>query len=204
MKGRGKIKGWITKNGVHIPIYENYTVRKGVEPEEVKARFKSNKAKSKQDRQQAMRNEIEKDIKSKMETHWKWAGDDKERFATSDTKRMMEKVDTILDHFKDKNMIEPSKDYDREIVWRFSGKDRQTGKHAGFEFDSYPRESDARETLSGNGYNVSNGLILPKPMFNYLMDYTNVTDSDIAAAKAVMKAALKEYKGNKGIRRGKK
>lgn len=204
MKGQGKIKGWITKNGVHIPIYENYTVRKGVEPEEVKARFKSNKAKSKQDRQQAMRNEIEKDIKSKMETHWKWAGDDKERFATSDTKQMMEKVDTILDHFKDKNMIEPSKDYDREIVWRFSGKDKQTGKHAGFEFDSYPRESDAREALSGNGYNVSNGLILPKPMFNYLMDYTNVTDSDIAAAKAVMKAALKEYKGNKGIRRGKK
>lgn len=25
MRGKGKPKGWITRNGVHIPIYENYT-----------------------------------------------------------------------------------------------------------------------------------------------------------------------------------
>lgn len=28
MKGKGQPKGWITKNGVHIPIFENYTVVK--------------------------------------------------------------------------------------------------------------------------------------------------------------------------------
>lgn len=31
-KGKGEIQGWITKNGVHIPIYGSYTVREGHEP----------------------------------------------------------------------------------------------------------------------------------------------------------------------------
>lgn len=41
-KGKGKIKGWITKNGVHIPIYDHYTVREGHEPGEsgLKSKFK--------------------------------------------------------------------------------------------------------------------------------------------------------------------
>lgn len=40
-KGKGEIKGWFTRNGVHIPIYEKYTVREGHEPGEtgIKARF---------------------------------------------------------------------------------------------------------------------------------------------------------------------
>lgn len=36
MKGKGEPKGWITRNGVHIPIYDNYTVEKN----EPKARLK--------------------------------------------------------------------------------------------------------------------------------------------------------------------
>lgn len=42
-RGKGEIKGWITKNGVHIPIYDHYTVREGHEPENVKAKFKGKK-----------------------------------------------------------------------------------------------------------------------------------------------------------------
>lgn len=40
MKGQGKIKYWFTKNGVHVPVYEKYTTRKGVEPDSPKAKFK--------------------------------------------------------------------------------------------------------------------------------------------------------------------
>ena len=43
MKGQGKIKYWFTKNGVHVPVYEKYTTRKGVEPENVKAKFNTSK-----------------------------------------------------------------------------------------------------------------------------------------------------------------
>lgn len=49
MKGQGKIKYWFTKNGVHVPVYEKYTTRKGVEPENPKAKFKKKETKSKFD-----------------------------------------------------------------------------------------------------------------------------------------------------------
>lgn len=39
MQGKGKIKYWFTRNGVHVPVYEKYTMRKGVEPEVKKATF---------------------------------------------------------------------------------------------------------------------------------------------------------------------
>ena len=35
-KGKGEVKGRITVNGVHVPIYENYSVRGGAEPKKVK------------------------------------------------------------------------------------------------------------------------------------------------------------------------
>lgn len=44
-KGKGSIQGWITKNGVHIPIYGNYTVREGHEPTAKGAKFKGGKKK---------------------------------------------------------------------------------------------------------------------------------------------------------------
>lgn len=42
-KGKGEIKGWITKNGVHIPIYGHYSVRGGEEPKAKGAKFKGKK-----------------------------------------------------------------------------------------------------------------------------------------------------------------
>lgn len=48
-KGKGKIQGWITKNGIHIPIYEKYTVREGHEPDVKKATFKKNSSIKKED-----------------------------------------------------------------------------------------------------------------------------------------------------------
>lgn len=42
-KGKGSIQGWITKNGVHIPIYGTYTVRGGVEPKAKGSKFKRRK-----------------------------------------------------------------------------------------------------------------------------------------------------------------
>lgn len=46
-KGKGEIKGWITRNGVHIPIYGTYTVREGHEPTAKGAKFKSAKVTAK-------------------------------------------------------------------------------------------------------------------------------------------------------------
>jgi len=40
-KGKGEVQGWITRNGVHVPIYENYTVRGGAEPKSKGSKFKS-------------------------------------------------------------------------------------------------------------------------------------------------------------------
>ena len=42
-KGKGQINGWITKNGVHIPIYGHYSVRGGEEPKAKGAKFKRKK-----------------------------------------------------------------------------------------------------------------------------------------------------------------
>lgn len=39
-KGKGEVAGWITRNGVHVPIYGNYTVRGGEEPKAKGSKFK--------------------------------------------------------------------------------------------------------------------------------------------------------------------
>jgi hypothetical protein len=39
-KGKGEVQGWITRNGVHVPIYDNYTVRGGAEPKAKGSKFK--------------------------------------------------------------------------------------------------------------------------------------------------------------------
>lgn len=41
--GKGEIKGWVTRHGVHIPIYDNYSVRGGVEPKAKGSKFKKKK-----------------------------------------------------------------------------------------------------------------------------------------------------------------
>lgn len=52
-KGKGSIKGWITRNGVHIPIYGEYTVRGGVEP-----KAKGSKGWSKKKKREFIKNPI--------------------------------------------------------------------------------------------------------------------------------------------------
>lgn len=47
MKGQGKIKYWFTRNGIHVPVYEKYTTRKGTEPDNPRARFKGKKKETK-------------------------------------------------------------------------------------------------------------------------------------------------------------
>lgn len=42
-RGKGEIKGWITRNGVHIPIYGHYSVRGGEEPQSRGAKWKRKK-----------------------------------------------------------------------------------------------------------------------------------------------------------------
>lgn len=170
---RGEPIKWVTWKGHRIPIYAK---GKGPELKQVNS----------------MRSSIEEKVQKHFEKYWKTDGED--WIVKSDTETMMRHVDDCLEHFKDKDMIEPSADYDNEIVWRFSGKDKETGKHAGFEFDSMPDVKNARDNLKGNGYTVSQGLIFPKPLFKYLMDYTNLDDYDIQAVQFIMKEALADYK----------
>lgn len=308
MKGKGKIKGWITKNGVHIPIYDHYTVREGHEPGEsgLKSKFKKpvkkqqekhtyedikkglifgtahkapnwididgySNAKTEEgalrdlakaveqydegeanairsmiknnevvqfpatkdsdyilewedvpaatkyndngdpeykdaryymhtriirDDAKRLRNSIEKDIKSKMETHWKWAGEDKDRFATTDTESVMTRVDTMLDHFKNKDIITAARDNEvpGEIQWKFQGRDKQTGKRASFDFSEQPNPEKAKETLRANGYQVSSYNIYPEAIYNYLFKNTNADEYDKMAAQALSKQALSDWR----------
>ena len=60
MKGQGKIKYWFTKNGVHIPVYEKYTTRKGVEPENPRAKFKPGTKKESFNTEESIRKTPEK------------------------------------------------------------------------------------------------------------------------------------------------
>lgn len=48
-KGKREVKGWITVNGVHVPIYENYSVRDKAEPKAKGAKFNSKEAWRKKD-----------------------------------------------------------------------------------------------------------------------------------------------------------
>ena len=178
MNDRGEPIKWVTWKGHRIPIY---------------AKNQSPQLKGKDD----LRSAIEDKVRKHFERYWKDPEDDWLR--KSDTETMMRHVDECLEYFKKsgQDMIEPSKDYEDEIVWRFSGKDKETGKHAGFEFDSQPDEKNARDNLKGNGYTVSQGLIFPKPLFKYLMDNTNVEDYDIQAVQFVAKQVLADYKRRK-------
>lgn len=163
-------KAWITVNGNHIPIYED-----GYESEK-----------------NDTRSSIETKVKKRMAKVWK----ESEFLQEHMSKDTMERVDKILGHFEEsgEDMIQPSADYEDEIVWRFSGKDKETGDHAGFEFEARPDEKSAKEALHGNGYTVSNGLVFPKALFNYLIDKTNMDEADIEAVKFVAKQALSDYK----------
>lgn len=194
-QGKGKIKGWFTRNGVHIPIYEEYTVRKGPEPENVKGKFKGNTKNTKKDATSDLRKSIETDIKSKMENYWK-NSEYKDSFVKSDVEDTMGRVDRMLDHLKGKNLIEPgdNKDIPNEIKWKFAGRDKATGKRASFEFSSSANVQKAKETLRGNGYTVSTGKIFPVNIYNALADRTNMDSYDVRAAEALTKAALSEWK----------
>ena len=173
MSDRGEPIKWVTWKGHRIPIYA-----KGKGPELKQG--------------SSLRSDVEAKVRKHFERYWKG----EEWLVNSDTETMMRHVDGCLDYFKDKgeNMIQPSDTYDDEIVWRFSGKDKQTGQHAGFEFDGRPDEKNARDILKGNGYSVSQGLIFPKPLYNYLMNQTNLDDYDIKAVQFIMKEALAAYK----------
>lgn len=137
-----------------------------------------------------IRSDIEKAVTDKYTNYWKSSPE----LAGYTIRDAMDKVDEVLNYFRDKNMIESSDTYDDEIVWRFSGKDKESGKYAGFEFDSSPTQANAKSNLAGNGYSVSQGLLFPKPLFNYLMDHTNVTEKDIEVMRVISTAALKRYK----------
>lgn len=260
-RGKGEIKGWITKNGVHIPIYDHYTVREGHEPGEkgFRSKFNSKKKTPKkfelkhevwhedkegwsvgltsagdiyvgdgqldsqfykdtpENRERAIaewkansfskeitkpksnsndiRKSIEKDVRSKMENYWK-NSEYKDSFVKSDVEDTMGRVDRMLDYLKGKNLIEPgdNKDIPNEIKWKFSGRDKATGKRASFEFSDSANVQKAKETLRGNGYTVSTGKIFPVNIYNALADTTNMDSYDVRAAEALTKAALSDWK----------
>ena len=134
MSDRGEPIKWITWKGRRIPIYEE-----GRGPEL-------------KDKQNSIKDSIKSEAQAFFERYWK--GD--EMFIDSDVEVVMRKADEMLDYLKKngQELIEPSADYDNEIVWKFSGKDKETGKHASFEFDSSAVEKNAKDTLKGNGYSV--------------------------------------------------
>ena len=141
---------------------------------------------------QEIRNAAIEDLTQKEQKRWK---DSKlaEYFINDDVRA----VDKALDYLEEnniKNIIDKSDDYDDSIKWKFSGKDKSTGKFASFEFDSMPKESNAMENLKGNGYSVTDKIVLPVKLHNYLVQHTNMTENDIKAVRSIAKVALNNYK----------
>lgn len=169
MSDRGEPIKWITWKGRRIPIYEE-----GRGP---RLKGKDN-----------TRDSIKAEAQAFFKRYWK--GD--EMFVDSDVDVVMRIADDMIKHLEGqgKELLEPSADYPDEIVWKFSGKDKETGEHASFEFDSKDAKN-ARENLKGNGYTVSQGLLYPKNIFDYLMDQTNVEEYDRMAMDIITKALLK-------------
>lgn len=138
-----------------------------------------------------IRNDIESAIRQKESKNFGF------ELLDSVTQEDMRDVDKALNYFKDngiKELVEPSDTYPSEIKWEFAGKDKTTGKFASFEFDSSPKKSSALETLKGNGYSADKGQLLPKRLFSYLYDHTNLRTEDINAVNAISAAVLKRYK----------
>lgn len=109
----------------------------------------------------------------------------------------MEVVDNAMDYLENngvKRIIQPSDDYAGDIKWKFTGKDKSSGEFASFEFDSKPLESDAKNILKGNGYSVSHDMLMPTKLHDYLVDRTDMTETDIRALKSLSKVALSRYK----------
>lgn len=141
---------------------------------------------------QEIRNAALDDLAQKEQRYWK-----NDRMAESFINDDARAVDKALDYFEEnniKNIIDKSDDYDDSIKWKFSGKDKSTGKFASFEFDSMPKESNAMENLKGNGYSVTDKIVLPVKLHNYLVQQTNMTENDIKAVRSIAKVALNNYK----------
>lgn len=79
-----------------------------------------------------------------------------------------------------------------EILFKASVKDKDTGKRiVGFEFSS-PSLKQAREDLIKNGYSVTPRTILPRKMFDNVMEKTNGNVWDWEDAQKEFKKILKE------------
>ena len=76
-----------------------------------------------------------------------------------------------------------------EVLFKAMVTDRSTGQRKALEFSSGVKS--ARDDLNGNGYSVTPRTLLPRKLFNYVMDHTNGHDWDWEFAQNVFKKELK-------------
>lgn len=109
MRGKGEPTGWITRHGVHVPIFGSYTVRGGVEPKAKGSKFKGFK-KKKRDREEA--NNATEERKTKYaDRDWNKDVDDAKRYGYSEQTEEGKKPVTKDEEYKSK-LAEANKAFD--------------------------------------------------------------------------------------------
>lgn len=109
-----------------------------------------------------------------------------------------EYADKVLDYFSNTNtpLIVVNEDSGNP-EWTFSGYDKY-GKNgrtfASFDVDT-PTKERALDSLRMNGYSVS--YILPKNLYQYAIDHTDMTPDQIRVLNAIGTAAIKEWKSRR-------
>lgn len=81
---------------------------------------------------------------------------------------------------------------DGEILFKASVTDRETGtRKVGFEFSAYDIKT-ARNDLKANGYSVTPSTLLPRKLYDEVMNNTNVNKWDWKDAQDKFKKELKK------------
>ena len=112
-----------------------------------------------------------------------------------DEKRKEKQIEENKKQAEDKNGKSNSyieRNEDGEILFKASVTDTETGtRKVGFEFSS-SSQKQAREDLTKNGYRVTPRTLLPRKLFDYVMNETNANDWDWDDAQKLFKEELKK------------
>ena len=182
-KGKGEVKGWITVNGVHVPIYENYSVRGGAEPKAKGSKFKSAGSKKKKPDLNAIKNYASDSrtatgdptvIKVGNEEYFK-SGDDRwERHSTSGK--------VLHGTLSDKQMNDIVQKHDGEVTV-MEGKKKETSK--GDTEGSNKKKIDT-STTSGKTANDLNSNLKKKGLELDSADLSSMAHKDFNDEKVTM------------------
>ena len=107
-------------------------------------------------------------------------------------------ADKVLTYFQENNIpLVKVNDETGYPEWQFTGNNKygRNGKEwSSFEVDA-PTKERAVDSLRKNGYTVNS--ILPKNIYDYAIDHTDMTPDQMRVLNAIGTAAIKEWKNRR-------